>query len=247
MSGAMTQIHQGRQQAVDDDELVLRPGSYSPPPRPGREPSLMLLMPQRPHLGDEFRDHIRRQPSDPVLRHDQLTRPSPHHAQFNELPGHRATANHARARLTPAERQIVWGLYQDCSTNWAEAAALAGAPRRRPSVNPCGARPNSSPPNRAAEPSSCTARGRHLPRPRTGGTPIPVPADRKLRRSATLRRGTCGCPQVLPYSADHLYAKGSSPWEKRHGRCAGAAQGHHANSPAPSGPLEPTTAQTSPG
>uniref|UniRef100_UPI003F494E1E hypothetical protein n=1 Tax=Streptomyces chartreusis TaxID=1969 RepID=UPI003F494E1E len=58
----------------------------------------MPLLPQRPHLGDEFSDHIRRQPSDPVLRHDQLARTSPHYAQFNESPGRRATAKRARAR-----------------------------------------------------------------------------------------------------------------------------------------------------
>ncbi|MGW3288995.1 hypothetical protein ACWDR3_30585, partial [Streptomyces sp. NPDC001002] len=33
------------------------------------------FMPQRPCLGNEFSDHNRRQPGDPVLRHDQLTRP----------------------------------------------------------------------------------------------------------------------------------------------------------------------------
>ncbi|GAA2255034.1 hypothetical protein GCM10010104_60060 [Streptomyces indiaensis] len=98
MSSAVAQTHQRGQQPVDEDELVLGPGSHSPLPRPSREPSLMLLVPQRPHLSDNFSDHIRRQPSDPVLRHDQLTRPSPHHAQFNELPERRATANHARGR-----------------------------------------------------------------------------------------------------------------------------------------------------
>lgn len=86
MRGAMAQTHQRGQQSVDEDELVLRPGSHHPPPRPSRQPALMLLVPQRPHLSDEFSDHIRRQASDPALRHDQLTRPSPHHAQFNEPP-----------------------------------------------------------------------------------------------------------------------------------------------------------------
>lgn len=60
----------------------------------------MPLAPQRSHLFDEFTDHVRRKPGDPVLRHDQLTRSSPHHAQFNELPAHRATANRARGRWT---------------------------------------------------------------------------------------------------------------------------------------------------
>jgi 2-polyprenyl-6-methoxyphenol hydroxylase-like FAD-dependent oxidoreductase len=36
----------------------------------------MLLVPQRTDFGDEFSDHVRRQPDDPVLRHDQLTRPA---------------------------------------------------------------------------------------------------------------------------------------------------------------------------
>lgn len=98
MSGAVAQIHQRGQQPVDEDEPVLRPGSHRPPPRPSREPSVMLLVPQRPYLGDEFSDHIRRQPGDPVLRHDQLTRPSPYHDQCNEQPGRRATANRARGR-----------------------------------------------------------------------------------------------------------------------------------------------------
>ncbi len=98
MGGAMAQIDQCRQQAVDEDELVLRPGSDRPPLRSSREPSVMLLVPQRPHLSNEFSDHLRRQPHNPVLRHDQLTRPSPHHGQFNEPPGRRATADHARGR-----------------------------------------------------------------------------------------------------------------------------------------------------
>jgi hypothetical protein len=48
-----------------------------PPSRPNHQASMMLLAPQRPHLSDEFSDHVRRQSGDPVLRHDQLTRPAP--------------------------------------------------------------------------------------------------------------------------------------------------------------------------
>ncbi|WP_399134131.1 transposase family protein [Streptomyces sp. Li-HN-5-11] len=61
------------------DELVLRPGSYCPRPRPrsSREPSRMLLVPQRPYLSNQFSDRLRRQPSDPLLRHDQPRRPTP--------------------------------------------------------------------------------------------------------------------------------------------------------------------------
>jgi len=86
VSGAVAQTHQRGQQPIEDDEVVLRPGSYRPLPWPSGKPSLMQLVPQRPYLSDEFSDHRRRQPGDPVLRHDQLTRPSPHHAPFNELP-----------------------------------------------------------------------------------------------------------------------------------------------------------------
>ncbi|GGY19063.1 hypothetical protein GCM10010358_82530 [Streptomyces minutiscleroticus] len=87
LCGAMAQAHQSGQQAVDEDEPVPRPRSHSPLPRPSREPSLMLLVPQRPYLSDEFSDHHGREPRDPLLRHDQLTRPSTHQGQFNELPG----------------------------------------------------------------------------------------------------------------------------------------------------------------
>ncbi|MEJ8667518.1 hypothetical protein WKI71_00070 [Streptomyces sp. MS1.AVA.1] len=94
----MAQTHQGGQQSVDEDELVLRPGSHSPLSRPSRQPSLMPLVPQWPDLSNEFSDHIRRQPRDPVLRHDQLTHPSPHHAQFNE---------HLSAEPRPTVHEVV--------------------------------------------------------------------------------------------------------------------------------------------
>lgn len=45
MSGAMAQTHQRGQQPVDEDELVLRTGSYRPFPRPCRQARLMLLVP----------------------------------------------------------------------------------------------------------------------------------------------------------------------------------------------------------
>lgn len=86
MRRAMAQTHQRGQQPIDEDELVLRPGSCRPLPWPSSKPSLMQLVPQRPCLSNEFSDHRRRQAGDPVRRHDQLTHPSRHHAPFNELP-----------------------------------------------------------------------------------------------------------------------------------------------------------------
>ncbi|MGW6007640.1 hypothetical protein [Streptomyces sp. NPDC055210] len=59
---SMAQTHQHGQQPVDEDELVLRPSSYRPLPRPCRQACLMPLVPQRPDLGAEFSDHNRRQP-----------------------------------------------------------------------------------------------------------------------------------------------------------------------------------------
>ena len=68
MRGAVAQTHQRGQQPIDEDELVLRPGSYRPLPWPSGKPSLMQLVSQRPYLSDEFSDHRRRQRGDPVLQ-----------------------------------------------------------------------------------------------------------------------------------------------------------------------------------
>lgn len=46
-SGAMPQIHQRRQQLVDEDELVLRSGANRPPSLASGESGLMLRVPQR--------------------------------------------------------------------------------------------------------------------------------------------------------------------------------------------------------
>lgn len=60
VSGAMAQVHQGGQQTVDKDKSVLRPGSYGSSLGPSRQASLMLFVPQRPYLRDEFKDRLRR-------------------------------------------------------------------------------------------------------------------------------------------------------------------------------------------
>ncbi|MDQ0904248.1 hypothetical protein QFZ22_000233 [Streptomyces canus] len=101
--------------------------------------------------------------------------------------------------LTPAERQTVYAYAEDDSTTWTEA--VAGAP----DPEAFGERVRRKTKRLAAEQrrrgQQAHRPGRHPAWPRscpTGHTRVPVPTDTKLRRSATLRRGTCGCPQVLP-------------------------------------------------
>ncbi|MFI9723915.1 hypothetical protein ACIHFE_30400 [Streptomyces sp. NPDC052396] len=74
----MPELHEGGQQPVDEDQLVPGPGPDSPLPVPGGKPGLVTLMPQRADLGNEFGDHRRRRPRDPLVPDNRS--PDPHHA-----------------------------------------------------------------------------------------------------------------------------------------------------------------------
>ncbi len=79
MSDPVTEVHEGGQEPVDEDQPVLRASAYGPLPLPGRKPGLMPFMPQRTQLGHEFSDHASRQARDPTVADDRCTRRVPHH------------------------------------------------------------------------------------------------------------------------------------------------------------------------
>jgi hypothetical protein len=73
MRGGVTEVDEGGQEPVDEDQPVLRAGAHSTLPRPGGEPGLVPLMPQRTQLCDEFSDHVGRQARDPSVAGDRCT------------------------------------------------------------------------------------------------------------------------------------------------------------------------------
>ncbi|MFD9248280.1 hypothetical protein ACFV0D_41520, partial [Streptomyces sp. NPDC059556] len=75
----MAKVHEHGQESVDEHQPVLRTGAHSALPRPRGQLGLVTLMPQRPHLGNEFSDHIGRQARDPAVADDQCTSRVPHH------------------------------------------------------------------------------------------------------------------------------------------------------------------------
>jgi hypothetical protein len=75
----MAQMHERRQEPVDEHQPVLRTRAHRPLPRPGRELGLVSLMPQRPYLSDEFSGYVSRQAGDPPIADDHCTRRVPHH------------------------------------------------------------------------------------------------------------------------------------------------------------------------
>ncbi|GHA49658.1 hypothetical protein GCM10010329_84840 [Streptomyces spiroverticillatus] len=79
MGGSMTQVDQGGQQPVNEDQLVLRTSPRGTLPWPGGKPGLMARMPQRAHLNDEFTDHIGRQAGDPTVADDRCPTHVPDH------------------------------------------------------------------------------------------------------------------------------------------------------------------------
>lgn len=58
---------------------MLRPGAHGPLLRPRDKPGLVLLVPHRASLSDEFCDHLGQQARNPPVTHDRCTRPVPHH------------------------------------------------------------------------------------------------------------------------------------------------------------------------
>ncbi|MGC0407479.1 hypothetical protein [Streptomyces ambofaciens] len=79
MGDPVSEVHEGGQEPVDEDEPVLGPGTDRPLPRPGRKPGLVLFMPQRAELRHEFSDHAGRQARNPPVADDRCTRRVPHH------------------------------------------------------------------------------------------------------------------------------------------------------------------------
>lgn len=99
MGGAMTKADEGGQDPIDEDQLVFRPGTRGPTTGTRGETSLVPLVPQRADLGDEFGDHSRLQPRDPLASRDRCTYPAPHHTGHDPRSRPQcADANHARAR-----------------------------------------------------------------------------------------------------------------------------------------------------
>lgn len=109
----MAQTHQRGRQSVDEDERVLCPCPDSLPPRPSRHARLMLFVPQRPYLGDEFSDHG--QGDSPATRHSVTIKsraPAPIMLSSTSYPG-------AEPRSTVHE--VVSGSYPDGWRNAVEA------------------------------------------------------------------------------------------------------------------------------
>ena len=99
MGGAMTKVEEGGQEPIDEDQLVFRPGTRGPTTGTRGETSLVPLVPQRADLGDEFGDHSRLQPRDPLASRDRCTYPAPHHT------GHDPRSRPQRA--TPTMHELV--------------------------------------------------------------------------------------------------------------------------------------------
>jgi hypothetical protein len=72
-------MDRGRQQPVDEHQLVLRTSACGPLPLPGGETGLMAHVPQPADLSNESSDHIRRQAHDPPDTGDHCTSRVPHH------------------------------------------------------------------------------------------------------------------------------------------------------------------------
>ncbi|HEY9332300.1 MAG TPA: hypothetical protein VIS09_29350 [Streptomyces sp.] len=53
----MAKVHERGQEPIDEDHAVLRAGAHRTLPRPGCQPGLVPLMPQRSNLSNEFSDH----------------------------------------------------------------------------------------------------------------------------------------------------------------------------------------------
>ncbi|MBB4795278.1 hypothetical protein BJY54_005890 [Streptomyces nodosus] len=80
MRGRVSEVHEGGQEPVDENQPVLRTGAHGPLPRPGRKPGLVPFMPQRTYLSHQFSDHLGRQARDPSVADDRCTSRVPHHA-----------------------------------------------------------------------------------------------------------------------------------------------------------------------
>ncbi|MFK4123215.1 hypothetical protein [Streptomyces longwoodensis] len=70
----MTKMDECGQQSVDKHQPVLCAGAHGPLARPGGEPRLVTLLPQRADLLDEFSNHSHSQTRDPPIADDHRTR-----------------------------------------------------------------------------------------------------------------------------------------------------------------------------
>jgi hypothetical protein len=75
----VSEVHEGGQEPVDEDQPVLRAGTDRPLPRPGCKPGPVPFMPQRTKLSHEFSNHVGRQAHDSPVAGDRCTRRVPHH------------------------------------------------------------------------------------------------------------------------------------------------------------------------
>lgn len=78
MGDPVSGVHEGGQEPVDEHQPVLRACAHSPFPRPGSEPGLVTLVPQRADFRYEFSNHVNRQARDPPVADDRCTRRVPH-------------------------------------------------------------------------------------------------------------------------------------------------------------------------
>ncbi|MFD3655269.1 hypothetical protein [Streptomyces sp. NPDC058620] len=74
-------MNQRSQQAIDEEQPVLRAGTDRPPTRPGKEFGIPPGLPHQPQLHHRISKHGRRKR---MLRHDQPASRSPHHEQLND-------------------------------------------------------------------------------------------------------------------------------------------------------------------
>jgi hypothetical protein len=79
VGGRVSEVHEGAQEAVDEDQSVFRARAHDPLPWPGHKSGLVAFMPQRAQLSHEFSNHVCRQARDPPVADDCCTRRVPHH------------------------------------------------------------------------------------------------------------------------------------------------------------------------
>ncbi|GGQ33118.1 hypothetical protein GCM10010266_65380 [Streptomyces griseomycini] len=104
MRDSVSEVYEGGQEPVDEDQPVLRAGTDRPLPEPGGKPGLMPFVPQRTCPGSGFSDHISRQARDPPVAGDRCTRRVPHHRTMidDQEPGVSPPTVHEVVTLTSA-------------------------------------------------------------------------------------------------------------------------------------------------
>ncbi|MFE9802889.1 hypothetical protein ACFYP6_29145 [Streptomyces goshikiensis] len=77
LRGCTAEVDERGQESVDEDQLVPCPDAVSPIPQAELQCLLAPFVPWPAHLGDEFADHIGRQPCDPLIADERCTSPNP--------------------------------------------------------------------------------------------------------------------------------------------------------------------------